>query len=157
MLCKDRKCLIKRRFCVDLGGVAWYFVEFLNFIFFKFIVVWNTILEYKRVALTSYNNTGTDTQRHTYIYYLQFVYMHSWRDCTNKSLIGAAALCHKFKIPRLSINSYFFSLYLFQPDKLNVYKNDSDTSWDYTLTGKINLIFVFFDYFFFLLFVFSLV
>lgn len=26
------------------------------------------------------------------------------------------------------------SLFL-QPEKLNVYKNDSDTSWDYTLTG----------------------
>lgn len=24
----------------------------------------------------------------------------------------------------------------FQPEKLNVYKNDSDTSWDYTLSGK---------------------
>lgn len=30
-------------------------------------------------------------------------------------------------------NSFCF---LFQPEKLNVYKNDSDTSWDYTLLGK---------------------
>lgn len=31
---------------------------------------------------------------------------------------------------------WFLSFHI-QPEKLNVYKNDSDTSWDYTLTGKL--------------------
>lgn len=51
------------------------------------------------------------------------------------------SVTHKFD--HFSCAFFYFCIYLFsifvvhfQPEKLNVYKNDSDTSWDYTLTGK---------------------
>lgn len=44
---------------------------------------------------------------------------------------------HYYIPARVCVCVFFSVITHFQPEKLNVYKNDSDTSWDYTLIGEI--------------------
>lgn len=64
-------------------------------------------------------------------------------------LAGVLECSFESQRENLCLNHNIFSA-SFQPEKLNVYKNDSDISWDYTLGEYNNFVFAFYDFHFML-------